>query len=97
MTDGYFDRAGNPITEERYRELERTFGYVLVARDYVGKLEVSTCWLGLDSDRVIETMVFVLDAAGERTGDTTTEQHYRNETEARIGHAAVVAHLRGLS
>jgi hypothetical protein len=93
-----YDRAGNPISFERWRLLFEDKRYQQVAADHVGEVLVSTVWLGLDHGWldtppiIFETMVF----GAEQTGDD--EQHrYSTEAEALAGHQRIVEELRILA
>ncbi|QNR70384.1 hypothetical protein IAQ67_28945 (plasmid) [Paenibacillus peoriae] len=45
----YYDRQGNPITRERFNELDADVSYRTVRNEYLENgLYVSTIWVGLD-------------------------------------------------
>lgn len=106
----YYDRAGNRIPMIRCAELNEDPSYHRVAWTEVGGVwSVSTVWLGLNSSilglgppLIFETMVFELAESYDH-GFTYHagafdhfQQRYTTETEAREGHAAVVAEAREL-
>jgi hypothetical protein len=94
----FYDRAGDPITRERWSVLTRDDSYRRVDMTTLKFGEtlvmVSTVWLGIDHSfgvpgmpiSIFETMVF----DGPRDGD---QYRYATEDEARAGHAEVVAEL----
>ena len=92
MMDRY-DRQGRPIaTIEEWGRLHADMAYKRVAETTVGRLWVSTVWLGLDHSfgdgppLIFETMVFV---AGEGGTDLDCIR-YSTEAEALEGHQRVV-------
>jgi hypothetical protein len=89
VTIGYYDRQGSSITWEWWTELHEDRDYVIVAkRQFEGKIEVSTCWLGLDHSFggpkpvIFETMIF----APERYPYDQAQMRYSTEEEAFAGH-----------
>jgi hypothetical protein len=89
----YFDRDGQPISEEQWGQLGGRENYRRVGLDYLTPdIHVSTIWLGLNHNwwggipLIYETMVF----GGEHHGK---QWRYWTEVEARAGHAAVVGML----
>lgn len=92
----YYDRAGRPITLEDW--CATWDEHRQVARDVVGRLRVSTVWLGLDHQwqpggppLIFETMVFPPWDYSE-----LFVARYSTEAEARGGHrlAVVLARAR---
>lgn len=89
----WYNRAGQAIGVAEMVRLCRDDGYRVVARDFVGRVEVCTVWLGFDHSfrgRVpilFETMVF---------GGRMDQYHrrYGTEEEAAAGHAKVLAAVR---
>ncbi|MGH3180527.1 MAG: hypothetical protein ACRDOE_01245 [Streptosporangiaceae bacterium] len=97
MPDRFYDRDGQPITEDRWADLFFGAGFARVARHELDAGVVSTIWWGFDphaSDRpggnplIFETVVF------DREGDVVELYRYRSEGEAIAGHAVAVDHLR---
>lgn len=92
----YYDRAGEPISRDRWVELSGDDLYRTVAVDQVGTVTISTVWLGLDHSvgiwsarEIFESMVF----GGERDQDCC---RYSSEAAALAGHAQIVASVGGL-
>lgn len=96
----YFDKAGNPITDEQWGRLRwndddgKVSDYARIGLDRVGAAEVSTVWLGLDHafirsrPIIFETMIF--DPSAEWDQDCT---RYATEAEAIEGHRRTVEDL----
>jgi hypothetical protein len=92
----YYDKQGNPLTYEQYRDLLQTIGpeYKRVASTQVGDVWISTVWLGLDHQYgdgpplIFETMQFDDDTAGDYERWSTLE-------EAQAGHEAWVKRITG--
>lgn len=92
---GYYNRAGEPIGMLEWAEAHETDRRV--AETTVGKLWVSTVWLGLDHafldgpPLIFETMVFKGSAA--EVEDWTEEycERYSTEAAALAGHEVAVA------
>lgn len=69
MYEPYFDRGGNPISQEEWGQLHSIHDYLVVAKTPVGPYEVSTVWLGInhayDGGRplIFETMIFALEVS----------------------------------
>ena len=89
MSD-YYDKQGNPLTTDEYFELLKREGreYKRVANTYIGDVQISTVWLGLDHGYhgvpvIFETMQFGGDADGDCDRYSTLE-------EAQAGHDAWV-------
>jgi hypothetical protein len=96
----YYDRDGKPLRLGDWAEAMRDLDYKRVARDFVGHIEVSTVWLGLDHSYVgggtpiiFETMCFVW-VGGERVTDDERMERYATEAEARAGHERIVAQVK---
>lgn len=91
-----YDRQGNPLTIEEWGVLH-TEENKRVAEDTIGRLWVSTVWLGMDHSfgggppLIFETMVFVV--TGE--GHDLDCRRYATEAEALAGHEEVVTAIRG--
>lgn len=88
----FYDRAGRPISYERYRELWSSMDYRVVRQEEVAGAGVSTVWLGIDhavrgAPVIFETMIF----GGEHDGVTW---RYPTEMAARRGHMFIVIYLR---
>jgi hypothetical protein len=91
LSNQYFDRDGNEITEEEWRtkRLDSTYSVVgectLLANGE--KIVVSTIWVGegyqSNSQRLYQSMVF----NGRNNGLT---RYYATELEALIGHNEIV-------
>ena len=97
MGMGYYDRQGKPLTDTmEWGRLHSDYEYKRVAETTIGRLWVSTVWLGLDHSfgdgppLIFETMVFV---AGEG-GDDLDCRRYSTEAEALAGHEDVLAEIR---
>lgn len=89
--DWYYDRAGQPITQDEWIALMARRDYKIVAQHQVGESWVSTVWLGLDhgfrgSPMIFETLVF-----GGRLGDEM--ERYSTEAQAWEGHAWMVGRV----
>jgi hypothetical protein len=99
-----YDRKGNPMTTEQWRQAYRDTAYKRVARTEIGPdMFVSTVWLGLDHGYgadpplTFETMVFTRSAQPDRNGsefDARDQWRYATEAEAIAGHIKVVEELR---
>lgn len=92
----YYDRAGEPITLQRWAELRQSDpAYCVVAQTAVAEgVRVSTIWLGIDHSfglgeglLIFETMVF---------GGPLDHEQWRYATEAQAweGHAVMVGRVR---
>jgi len=87
----FYDRDGQPISEEQWVELRRHGeGYFRVASTEIGtEIWVSTVWIGIDHafgrgrPMIFETMVF----GGPMADDCV---RYSTAHEAQAGHDAVV-------
>jgi hypothetical protein len=92
----YYDRQGNPITQDRYIKLFEDMAYKRVAETMVGPYWVSTVWIGLDhgfgngEPLIFETMVFHKDK-GWLDEDM---DRYSTEAEALEGHERMVERWR---
>lgn len=93
----WFDREGTPVTMERWVELrQRGWEYIVLAKTWVGDLEVSTVWLGLNHQfgdgppLIFETMIF--DRA--RVDAMGFQARYSTEQQARDGHDEAVDRLQ---
>lgn len=98
----WYDREGRQITHDQWIELRLDVtgdgnDYARIALDYVGEVNVSTVWLGLDHRHLItegsrplvfETMIFGGPLGGEMW-------RYSTEEEALAGHAAALELVRG--
>jgi hypothetical protein len=85
----YYDRQGYPITKDHWARLHEDHDYVVIAkRDFEGKVQVSTCWLGLDHNfgggnpSIFETMIF----APDRYPYDQAQMRYATLEQARAGH-----------
>lgn len=87
----YYDRDGKPLTVKQWMErFEHDNAYRQIASDMIGKVRVSTVWLGLDHGFVpgrppliFETMVF--------GGPLHYEcDRYSTEAQALAGHKRMV-------
>lgn len=97
----YYDRAGEPITQEEFLTRFADPQYRIIKQDEAielpggGKVAVSTVWLGMNYSMtrsrplIFETMVF--EKAGW-TGDYI--QRYCTEYAAEVGHDDIVRQLR---
>ena len=90
----YYDKDGNTIEREAAWALMDDWDYKRVARDYIGDVQVSTVWLGMDlgftgghPPIIFETMVF----GGELDQET---RRYATLDEAKAGHKAVLDEVR---
>jgi hypothetical protein len=91
----WYDRTGNPISQDAWAELHTDLGYIVVARTDAGDgVEVSTVWIGLDQGfwregppLIFETMIFGGDHDGQ-------QWRYPNEVAALAGHDQAVALAR---
>jgi hypothetical protein len=90
----YYDRAGQPMTTLEWAMSFEDFEQKVVAKATVGDAEVSTVWLGLNHQfgdgppLIFETMIF----GGEHD---QWQDRYSTEEQAKAGHEAVVAWLKG--
>lgn len=99
----YFDKAGQPISMNRWGELRcvdealEPGGYARVGSDKVGKIHVSTVWMGINhrfgpgEPLIFETMLFGYDDGDELDSPLT---RYCTEQEAIEGHRWTVDDLR---
>lgn len=91
----WYNREGKAIGVAEMVRLCQDHDYRVVARDFVGKVEVCTVWLGFDhsfrgrAPVLFETVVF---------GGRMDQYHrrYTDEAAARTGHAKVLASVRRL-
>lgn len=81
----YYDRAGEPITSDQWVAAR---GQRIVAQDVVGRLRVSTVWLGIDHGWgeghppvIFETMIF-----GPWDYADLAMWRYSTERDALLGH-----------
>lgn len=92
----WFDRQGRPIDVTEMVRLSQDPSYRLVARDFVGAVEVATVWLGFDhSFRSAEPVLFETVVFGGRMDQYS--RRYGTEEEARAGHARVLASVQRVS
>jgi hypothetical protein len=91
----FYDRQGNKISIEEWRRL-RTDEYRRIGSTRVGKLWVSTVWLGTDhgwdfgnAPVIFETMIF-----GSWSGDELYIDRYVTEDQARAGHEMAVEYAQ---
>ena len=91
----WFDRKGRPIDVAEMVRLSRDHDYRVLARDWVGPVEVTTVWLGFDhSFRSAEPVIFETVVFGGRMDQYS--RRYSTEEEALAGHARVLATVRRL-
>lgn len=89
----YYNRKGKPIDTTEWGQLLSDDSYRLVQSDNLGKVHVSTVWLGLNHNwgdgppLIFETMIF----GGEHDED---QWRYSTERDARKGHEAAVQLVR---
>ena len=89
----FFDRQGEPLSDERWIKLFSNMEYSRVRRTQLpGDVNVSTVWLGMDHGfsgrrEIFETMVF----GGDDAGDC---ERYSTEDQAVAGHDRWVAKMR---
>lgn len=89
-TSAYYDRAGRPISSERFKFLHADRAYIQVALTHVipaGEAEyaVSTVWTGTDIACSHQPVVF--ETAVFRIGSKDCYlERYSSEAEASIGH-----------
>lgn len=85
----YFDRQGHPMTLEEWARKAEDWSYKVVARTEIGKVVVSTVWLGANHNYgdgpplIFETMVFGSE-------DEESCERWATEVEAAEGHEAAV-------
>ncbi len=92
----WFDRQGRPIDVTEMVRLSQDQSYRLVARDWVGQVEVATVWLGFDhSFRSAQPVIFETIVFGGRMDQYS--RRYSTEEEAVAGHAKVLATVQRLS
>lgn len=94
----FYDRSGNPITQERYGDLvtQDNGGYKIVARsaDLPDNVWISTVWLGMDHNfgegtpLIFETAVFGVES--------DIVDRYTTEDEALEGHLAILKNVRAM-
>lgn len=96
----YYDRQGRPVEAMAWaRLLESGDDYRRVEFTEVGGYDVSTVWLGIDHafgggpPLIFETMIFTR-CPGEGVIEPEGALRYVSESDARLGHADVVAALR---
>jgi hypothetical protein len=97
LPDGlWFDRDGKPIGVAEMTSLVRNQEYRVVARDFVGAVEVATVWLGFDhSLRESTPIIFATFVFGGELDEY--RRRYATEDEAKAGHARVLATVRRLA
>jgi hypothetical protein len=101
----YFDRDGEEINFVQWMMLWRSLEYKIVKQDTIGRLFVSTVWLGMDhgfgfhsrpiifETMVFETMVFDHEEENARWRDIE-QQRYCTEEEALAGHEEICDQVR---
>ncbi|HET7486759.1 MAG TPA: hypothetical protein VFJ85_02440 [Acidimicrobiales bacterium] len=96
LHDGlWFDRDGKAIGPKEMARLCRDHDYKVVAKDFVGFVEVCTSWVGFDhSFRGSEPLIFETYVFGGRLDQYC--RRYTTEAAAREGHAKVLATVRRL-
>lgn len=97
MNGYYYDINGTPITVDWWGELYGDKEYRIIGRDTVGKVLVSTVWIGINHAfmptepiKIFETMVFPGDNMVE---DDEFTARYSTLEEAQAGHARIVAEV----
>jgi len=92
----WFDRRGRPIDVTEMVRLSQDSSYRVVARDWVGRVEVATVWLGFDhSFRSAQPVLFETMVFGGRMDQYS--RRYSTEDEALSGHARVLASVQRLT
>ncbi|MEO7837155.1 MAG: hypothetical protein ABIS21_05890 [Acidimicrobiales bacterium] len=92
----WFDRGGHPIDVAEMVRLSQDPTYRVVARDWVGRVEVATVWLGFDhSFRSAEPVIFETVVFGGRMDQYS--RRYSTEEAALAGHQRVVSSVRHLT
>ncbi|MGH9155435.1 MAG: hypothetical protein ACRD1K_06300 [Acidimicrobiales bacterium] len=92
----WFDRDGRPIGVAEMAALARDHDYRVVARDFVGPVEVATVWLGFDhSLRESTPIIFATFVFGGSLDEY--QRRYATEDAARAGHDKVLATVRSLA
>lgn len=94
----WYDKQGRPVNIDQYAQLQKdNKDYYRIAETTLGKIWISTVWLGLDHDYnfsgdgpnphpiIFETMVFPAELDMER---------YHTEAEAIAGHKRMVRKWR---
>ena len=94
----YFDRAGAPLTRERWQELIRDPDYSLVQRSQYGADQVSTHWLGVVSDLEAAPLLFLVEQHERHIQRVNVKSAEMVETWRSVGtdtwHASLEAALR---
>lgn len=95
MIGDYFDRKGNPISDEQYLLLLKDKGSKRVAETTCGAYWVSTVWLGIDHSSIPSGPPLIFETMVERKGDggggwMGWQARYSTEEEALAGHAEAV-------
>jgi len=89
----WFNRQGRPIDVAEMQRLARDHRYRVVARDFVGRVEVATVWLGFDHSLRDETpIIFATFVFGGCLDEY--QRRYSTEDLARVGHDKVLATVR---
>lgn len=99
MSSDYYDRRGRSISMEAYVEHFRDPEYKRVAATTVGRIRVSTIWLGLDHGFAFAgeprvPVIFETMAFGPRSWSELESRRYATEAAALTGHEEVVALAR---
>lgn len=96
MAVDYYDRDGKPMSDTlAWARLSENRDYKVVKQTTIGRLFVSTVWLGLDHSfgsgppLIFETMVF--DQGQD--GTDVDCRRYSTEAEALAGHEEVLAEI----
>lgn len=90
-----YDRDGNPISMERWRELYADRDYVIVKQEDIDEGHwLSTVWLGLDHGwggtlKIFESMIFNKDPNGDSDWQDLECRRYSTLREAQEGHEAL--------
>ena len=92
----YYDRAGQPMTDDEWHSRFCDDAYCRVAEDHVEGFAISTVWTGIDysfgfgEPLIFETIIFQCGCASDY------QVRYGTEAQALVGHAAAVTHAREL-
>lgn len=92
----YYKRDGTPIESlEEWGNLMEDSNYKIVKQTTIGKVLISTVWLGLDHNfllkgppMIFETMVFKGSLDGE-------QERYETEEQAKTGHEEMIKRVKG--
>jgi len=94
----FFDRDGEPMSLRQWAIKQEDDEYSHLAYDVVGEFAVSTVWVGISTNPMInlpfETAIFDRDITKDYPGKVLQNYRWSSEPQAMIQHRAVVKNIR---